>query len=498
MSKYGDGEIAGDLFDPRLSPQPVPTVGVFDAPTVCIPINVQWIPFISGVIERLAWGEIWSGDDDDKTFAIQEIYSLVEAMLQGRCMIIRQNPDNSCQLQYSIDGGETWILGFDYSLCISPLDYIEQVSEAGQSNAELITLYDGYIPNIAPNFEYDGSLLDAQRDAALCLLVSEFIDQCCESAIEIINAENQTLEDEASIFKLVTGGLQSIAQLLAEIKVYPVASAFAAIGLSFADVLLDLYVEIQTKDISTFQDDDAKEIVLCAIMSNIVDQTPTFTSWTSSASASLTGNAEDIREVVYAAMQDEVLFVRFFDMFDETVGAISAENCPCSLPAANIHVSFDVLSGGGWEFDYSDANYAPANEPQSNDEGNPVPAFECGFIDYGSSKGHTVTVWVELDSAVTVESVSLDYAYYLETRSAAILRSIALFDVRGGTIQDSYSVSSSPSEQSWHNELWTPTTPVTGISAVRFTVGWTVPTTYNDVTASNSYTFIDNLRITPL
>lgn len=42
--------------------------------------------------------------------------------------MLRQNPENPCQLQQSLDGGENWMLAFDYSLCgavVIPAPYTE-------------------------------------------------------------------------------------------------------------------------------------------------------------------------------------------------------------------------------------------------------------------------------------------------------------------------------------------------------------------------------------
>ena len=61
--------------------------------------------------------------------------------------------------------------------------------------------------------------------------------------------------------------------------------------------------------------------MVCAIYNSIFGVTPTFATWSISASVPLAGNAEKIRTVVYDVMQDETAFVNFLGMMVDVIDA---------------------------------------------------------------------------------------------------------------------------------------------------------------------------------
>ena len=62
---------------PRREERAAPETGIFDEPTRCLRINLQWWSHISGMIDVLSAKDMWAGDDDEKTRAIREIASLL-------------------------------------------------------------------------------------------------------------------------------------------------------------------------------------------------------------------------------------------------------------------------------------------------------------------------------------------------------------------------------------------------------------------------------------
>ena len=54
-----------------------PTEGVLDSPTRCIEVNVKWAGFLAGVIERLAYHDVWRGDDNTVRVAIDKIEQIL-------------------------------------------------------------------------------------------------------------------------------------------------------------------------------------------------------------------------------------------------------------------------------------------------------------------------------------------------------------------------------------------------------------------------------------
>lgn len=79
---------------------PIPTVGVFDTPTVTAAINKQWVTFVIGALEKLLsprdFGQsertgiyvtnpypVWAGDDEAQYLADQEVQKLINLLMTG-------------------------------------------------------------------------------------------------------------------------------------------------------------------------------------------------------------------------------------------------------------------------------------------------------------------------------------------------------------------------------------------------------------------------------
>lgn len=54
-----------------------PTESILDSPTRCIEVNVKWAGFLAGVIERLAYHDVWDGDDNTVRVAIDKIEQIL-------------------------------------------------------------------------------------------------------------------------------------------------------------------------------------------------------------------------------------------------------------------------------------------------------------------------------------------------------------------------------------------------------------------------------------
>lgn len=54
-----------------------PTENILDSPTRCIEVNVAWAGFLSGMIERLAFYDVWDGDETTKETAINKIEEIL-------------------------------------------------------------------------------------------------------------------------------------------------------------------------------------------------------------------------------------------------------------------------------------------------------------------------------------------------------------------------------------------------------------------------------------
>ena len=106
------GTIISPDYDASPLGMPVPQTGIFDAPNVCLVINTAWIPFLTGVLDRLKWPDVWQGDEAAKNAAFDQIEHLLAALQSGEgCAVsgiedIRMNADCTAVEVY-IDGA--WV-----------------------------------------------------------------------------------------------------------------------------------------------------------------------------------------------------------------------------------------------------------------------------------------------------------------------------------------------------------------------------------------------------
>ena len=101
------------------------TIEDFICMVVPVPNDVEYISMLRGLLDTLTWSRSFKlhptemaarqvADTWAAAFASQEI-TFQECGMPP--FLLRQNPSNVCQLQQSVDGGDTWTLAFDYGLC---------------------------------------------------------------------------------------------------------------------------------------------------------------------------------------------------------------------------------------------------------------------------------------------------------------------------------------------------------------------------------------------
>lgn len=69
-------------FDNSPRDETVPVSGISDAPAHIAIVNQEWVAFVLGAIDRLGYGDVWSGTDADRENAHHQILEL-QAMLMS-------------------------------------------------------------------------------------------------------------------------------------------------------------------------------------------------------------------------------------------------------------------------------------------------------------------------------------------------------------------------------------------------------------------------------
>lgn len=345
-------------YAPFHKPLDAPTAKIDDAPYVCIQLNEQWLPFVIGAIETLRWPDLYKGTPEQIQFAALEATRLFLAIALGNIECpeeampqLRQNPLDPCQLQVSYDGGETWSLAFDYSLCMQsetviPVS-IDDVSNFYDESTTNFATYAGDITNVYNNWGY-GDADDVYRDDAMCWAVKQWVDLCCGFAIELINTD---LEEEKDTLRLIAEGLTVVGGMVASLVsfgVFPVFLAAGALAFTITGAITDVYAELVEADTSTFENEEARQDVACIIYAALQGGTPNFTTWKESLyEHGLSGDAAWIARVTRVWMQSEESFVEFFKMVGDMIDVSKAgANLGCVCTGEWSHWWYPALASG--------------------------------------------------------------------------------------------------------------------------------------------------------
>lgn len=172
----------------------------------------------------------WQRDADHNAKDVAEIWRTgIEQSRQeyeefGDCDVLdfRQNPSNKCQLQYSKDGGTTWLLMFDYSLCVDN-PTLPPVPGGGGSGGGAVAanniINKLYVPTMRTMLDYcDGSKNQAIAQVTEQIRVydhtytnpavlGEIYDQVCGLSTE----EQAILEDDCKILTWLLDQFEGLA-----------------------------------------------------------------------------------------------------------------------------------------------------------------------------------------------------------------------------------------------------------------------------------------------
>lgn len=334
-----------DLYSLRL---PVPSVGIFDEPTRCYKINKQWAAIVMGMVSWLTEIAPWYQAENEDYEPIQQISLFLEG---SDCVsfALRQKPDNGCILQQTLDG-EIWTDVFDFSLCstIQDASYVIANQNNYTYSFENIfeNVYNEYTTNyvsspvdVHPQLDYGTSDPD-DLDAAYCNAVYSLVVAACDAAIQYYRDQD---EEQANInVGLAIGAI--ILTAIAVAGALPTAGASLAglgalagawatvIGLTapLGNALVDAW---QTHNIEKFQDDAAREAVVCYIVENLPGDENTYATMSGLLdSHTLTGNAAAIAQTLNLMLDHDSTYAAFLEKWQNNLDYAEAGialYCPC-------------------------------------------------------------------------------------------------------------------------------------------------------------------------
>lgn len=80
-----DLELGLDLPQPFIKEFPVPNDGIFDAPCVCMAVNVRWLTPVLQALMPMTRPDFWQGDENEKTEGTRGASELIGALMAGNC-----------------------------------------------------------------------------------------------------------------------------------------------------------------------------------------------------------------------------------------------------------------------------------------------------------------------------------------------------------------------------------------------------------------------------
>jgi len=286
----------------------------------------EWDGSKTGSLAGLVWQQIVQ--DASESFAFNN----------GGCFmfLLRQNPDNSCILEQSVDEGENWTTAFDFSLCISgSTKTILNLTIKNEMNILIQTWNDNSqdITLVFLNLEYTGTGSDVGRNNALCYAITTYVQMVAEAAASGVDDGNFITDAVTWIIDTADNIFSVVATFL------PFGNMLAWSISQIADRIVEAIQPGSTA--GNFLDTDAQQVVVCCMYENLVPvvsgESVQFTDWQNALDGcSFTGNADKIGNVVASTLTDSTSYLALMQLWSSAVTVQFADHdldCDCDYCA---------------------------------------------------------------------------------------------------------------------------------------------------------------------
>lgn len=316
----------------RYEPRNKPSVDICAEPLISFSLNREWAKHIFGAIDTLTLWKAWTGEQDESNEAVQIIMSWLQSScgVSEMSTIFREKPNDPCEVQYSIDGGDTWVYMFRKDNCVSAASGLSgiEINEYITETTNNYITYAGDIINVAPKWAYDAGY----TDLALCWTIQRHVDIVCDFILSHLhnNEELLTISKFAeTATELIMGAAVGIAASSGNVP----AAAAGAGGWALAKIGFDILNSALENDRGTFEDIDARELVACWMYNNLKGATPQWSTWNTSLDDFAGGNENEtaIAEAVGILNYSEDFYINYLIAL-EGINDIteSLPPCPCT------------------------------------------------------------------------------------------------------------------------------------------------------------------------
>lgn len=227
---------------------------------------------------------------------------------------LRQNPDNSCQLQQSLDGGETWTLAFDYSVCIPP---------ATQTILETVINNNTWVNPSAPTttFISQADYDDTQKDngyQALCYAVGALVESMASAAY-------QAKQGDLTAETLVSIGLGIASAILLAFDILSFG-VLTPVCLAIAGAALAAFAAIDALSAGVWLDTDNLQALKCLALGNLSNSTVTLANFQQAFDGAdcLTADQQSMAEIFASMLANVGTATELYDNYLNTIGNANA------------------------------------------------------------------------------------------------------------------------------------------------------------------------------
>jgi hypothetical protein len=352
----------------RDHPRAAPPVGIFDAPVACcIELNQLWSSHVIGALGALVQPDAWTGDAEEIDRATQEIEKFVNRLVQPceeDCGVyrLRQNPSNPCQLQQSVDGGTSWTLAFDFSLCQAvPTQtqvtnyYTTNVTQLQQIYQNFVNNYTDNITDLYPDLGYDATSEDDRRDQALCFAAGEFVRNVCEQAIRAWD-ELETSLNNVRVAIVIAAGIAALIGIVTTggaaspaLATLAGQAALWAAGLNLGAAVGEaLYTQLVNSNRENYENLEARQEVVCCLYNALKGANVNLDVFkTALDGCTFTGDAEAIRQYALILLDQDVTYAAFAQTLDLAYRQARLDLlpvCPCADAIVRVYNDFARLT----------------------------------------------------------------------------------------------------------------------------------------------------------
>jgi len=291
---------------------------------------------------QMTWETRWIVGEGDELPDIDALSSELNVKLMTcDALQYREKPTDNCVLQYTTDGGNTWVDAFDFSSCIK--SQVKPIVDA-KGDEILDKLLDDYNTGgesaISDDLTY-GDADDDKRDYALCLAIEIMIDALCDAEIARQDAGNEIYENFGDT-------LQGIAVVLLGLPI-PGSRWLAMLAALGSWLVRTGYPIFAAVNLAALSSEEARELVACTMYDALKGDTPSFSRWQASLDNpkySPISYAAAIGYAISFALPELEIYVAFLKEWAELIPyALGGFLDTCSCPDLGWTVSF--LNGSG-------------------------------------------------------------------------------------------------------------------------------------------------------